>query len=395
MCIQSVTNAQSGGAKTTQGDPGAAKVSIARYERSQVGAAQGSAELSLGSAGIAEVLRQLVRAIEMLVHAMSGSAQNSTGRMDIAQQPSLTAGGSSTTQPVSGGGTSYTGGASTTFLQPGTLKVGVNWEGLDEISPTGKTPQMVRKFDSFDSTKVTAKEKELVAQGSILFKSLKPISRKSGQTHSWAEVASGNHDAFLKEYLLNLKKDGGKNVILAFNHEADGKQNKDKGTPEEFVAAWRHIHDLADELGVTRKAGGNVEFAWTMVGWGFNQDRVGPYYPGNDYVDYVGTDPYDNSKTGKDRGSFMNSVDDTLTWMDKNNIDKPVIVGETGTESGMTAGRTSTQAEWIQQMMNDWKSNPAMQRIVAINYWSNQVDKSGSTNFALESQAAQTLASYM
>lgn len=348
-----------------------------------------------GTLEVSRVLQALSQAVAMLTQIISPLGK---GGAKSALEGSSAVGFKATSEGTSAApitrSKSVGQSSGSTFLQKGTLQVGVNWEGLNAINRAGKTPDMVRKFDDFDNAQLSAREKELVAQGSMLFKSLKPKIGKSGQSISWAEVASGKHDAFLKEYLQNIKRDGGENVVLAFNHEPDGKQNADKGTPADFVAAWRHIHDLADQVGATRKTGGNVEFAWTMVGWGFEIDRVGAYYPGNEYVDYVGTDPYDTSKRGE-RRSFTDTVSGTLRWMDKNGIDKPVIVGETGTETGSSAQRQGNQTAWVQQMMNDLQTNPALQRIVAVNYWSNQVSGAGHVNYNLDPSAASVLASYM
>lgn len=364
----------------------------ARFSRPQRAADSGVSALG-GADRLGMAVQQIQQAIALVMQLINQLGLSGGGALSLPQTPAPASTYGAGGAPVSAGGPTVGAGAlGGTFLQPGSLQVGVNWEGLDEIGATGRTPDMVRKFDSFDNAAVSAKEKQLVAQGAMLFKSLKP--RQGGNSIPWAEVASGRYDAFLAEYLQNLKRDGGQNVILAFNHEPDGKQNADKGTPAEFVAAWRHIHNLADRLGVSRAAGGNVEFAWTMVGWGFKVDRVGPYYPGDQYVDYVGTDPYDNSKSGT-RQSFADSVSSTLEWMDKNGINKPVIVGETGSESGQSADRSGSQAAWVQQMMSDLRNNPALQRVVAVNYWSNQVPGAGHTNFNLDPTAAQTLARFM
>ena len=329
-------------------------------------------------------LQHLVDSMTMGPIAPAAVATGGAGALSVLGAP--------TTPSTTSGGAPLAVGA--TRWQPGTLNVGINMEGLDEIAGTGATPDFVRSFDTFDQAGVSAREKQLVAQGSTLFKSLKPMSRSTGAPIPWASVASGAHDAYLTNYLMSMKRDGGKNVLFSFNHEADQKGNANKGTPAEFVAAWKHVHDLADKLGVSTKAGGNVEFVWTMVGYGFETGRVGAYYPGDAYVDYVGTDPYDVSKSGE-RKSFANAVMPTMNWMDANGVNKPVIVAETGSNGAAGYGQTS-QAQWVTQMMQDLRTNAALTRIVGVSYWSNQsADGSLRTDFKLDAEAARTYASYM
>jgi hypothetical protein len=355
------------------------------------GGAPVSGDAARGQQALVDGLRALGEAVAQLTRAIAALTSNGSSNGIVPSGSDRTLGTAPVSAPTSAGTSAASG---STYWKPGQLHVGINWEGLDEIGGSGKVPAFVRKFDDFNSKGINAQEKQLVAQGATLYKSLKPISRSTGEVHSWSDIASGKHDAFLAGYLQNLKAEGGKNVIFAFNHEPDGKQNLDKGTPEQFVAAWRHIHDLADRLGVSRSSGGNVEFAWTMVGWGFTIDRVGAYYPGDRYVDYVGTDPYDNAKAGKPRQSFADSTLPTIDWMRRNGIDKPVIVSETGTDAGAKTG-SGSQAQWIDQMMRDLQTNPALDRVVGVGYWSNQVAKSGSRNYVLDDAAARTYASYM
>ena len=60
-------------------------------------------------------------------------------------------------------------------------------------------------------------------------------------------------------------------------------RDRNIGTPEEFIAAWRYAHDIFASEGAD-----NVEWVWSPRAASFNKD-IGPlYYPGDAYVDWVG-----------------------------------------------------------------------------------------------------------
>jgi cellulose synthase/poly-beta-1,6-N-acetylglucosamine synthase-like glycosyltransferase len=51
--------------------------------------------------------------------------------------------------------------------------------------------------------------------------------------------------------------------------------------PENYIAAWKYVHDLFDEVGADK-----VIWIWTPV----DSLNASQYYPGNDYVDWLGLD---------------------------------------------------------------------------------------------------------
>ena len=71
-------------------------------------------------------------------------------------------------------------------------------------------------------------------------------------------------------------------VYVTFNHEPDVKSKVSRGNAADFVAAWRHVHDLFAANGVT-----NAVWVWVMVGWYPNFPGYASFYPGNDAVDWL------------------------------------------------------------------------------------------------------------
>ncbi len=97
--------------------------------------------------------------------------------------------------------------------------------------------------------------------------------------------------------------------------------------PQGYVAAWRHIWSIFQQVGAT-----NVAFVWCP---GINgvQDTLDQYYPGDAYVNWIGVDGYDRHQTKaptfkKVFGAYY------ATWSTHN---KPMMIGETGATSDQAA----------------------------------------------------------
>lgn len=97
------------------------------------------------------------------------------------------------------------------------------------------------------------------------------------------DIANGLYDSYLASWAKDAR-DIKTPILLRFGHEMNdpyrypwGPQNNE---PADFVAAWKHVHDLFSIHGAK-----NVIWIWgPHPAYGhFNE-----YYPGEKYVDYVG-----------------------------------------------------------------------------------------------------------
>jgi hypothetical protein len=82
----------------------------------------------------------------------------------------------------------------------------------------------------------------------------------------WADIAAGKDDTVLHQRAAALKAFGSP-VVFAFNHEPEN--DPAAGSASDFIAAYRHIHDLFQADGVT-----NVSYAWTMMAWSFRSGHA-------------------------------------------------------------------------------------------------------------------------
>jgi mannan endo-1,4-beta-mannosidase len=121
-----------------------------------------------------------------------------------------------------------------------------------------------------------------------------------------SRIAAGAFDDYLRRYALAVRRYA-RPVMLRPFHEMDGDWYPWGGTvngnrPAEFVAAWRHIHDV-----FTRVGADNVTWVWS-VNAGSVPNRSGnqpkDYWPGGRYVDWIGISGF-NWGAARNFGGWM------------------------------------------------------------------------------------------
>jgi Glycosyl hydrolase family 26 len=137
--------------------------------------------------------------------------------------------------------------------------------------------------------------------------------------------------------------------------------------PERFRDAYRHIVDLCRAEG-----GGNLTWffhvdvgSYPEAEW--NSDFAN-YYPGDDYVDWIGISDYGQLVPGESWEDFRTRLDRVYARLDALAApgDKPIAVLEYGArESGRRPGR---KARWIRAAIDSVLSG-RYPRIAALSYW--------------------------
>ena len=164
-----------------------------------------------------------------------------------------------------------------------------------------------------------------MSRGTIPFLNWK-AQRTNGAVVPWSTIASGAEDAAIAAR-ADAVKAFGYPIYLTFHHEPEDDLAT-WGTPAEFAAAFSHIVTVFRSRGVT-----NVAFVWTMMSWTF-EPRSGrdpnPYYPGDAYVDLIGSDGYNwyPGKVGAPWESFQQIFQTTNDFALAHA--KPWMVVETG-----------------------------------------------------------------
>jgi mannan endo-1,4-beta-mannosidase len=213
---------------------------------------------------------------------------------------------------------------------------GVEPEGAPAFAPVttfaasvGRKPDIIGEYVAWDSSFDARAVATAWSYGALYYMAWEP------QGTTLADIAGGQSDAYITRFAtavraLNLP------VAISFGHEMNGnwypwgiKYN----TAAQFVAAWRHIHDLFVQAGA-----GNVLWVWNPnVISSLPVVALKPYYPGDAYVDWVGITGYFPTKGPH---TFAALYGPTMTEV-RQFTDKPFIIVETAVESGPAAVRAT------------------------------------------------------
>ncbi len=230
--------------------------------------------------------------------------------------------------------------------------------------------QFYRWDDFANQTNLDRYVKKSAAEGRIPFLSWKPVY-KDGTNISWASIANGQHDKLIREK-ARLVKSLNMPVFISFDHEANarvgdfqpgntggGHIKADAGSEAQYVAAWRQVHKIYEQEGVT-----NVSWVWLMsrtpfANGGAFADRL---YPGDTYVDWVGLDPYNFFHGGRTWSHLEPLMQDFTKWVERRNINKPWMLGEWGSvEDPNQSGR---KAQWYHNAANYIESENRLKAVV-------------------------------
>ncbi len=140
---------------------------------------------------------------------------------------------------------------------------------------------------------------------------------------SLALVAGGEFDAYIRRWAREAVRYG-KPMFVRYAHEFSnpwyGWSSTRGNDSEMFIAAWRHVHGLFREEGAR-----NVAFVWNP----FTVEDTA-YYPGADYVDWVGLDIF-NFGPLVENGYWMDFYNLAKTlYNPMRAFGKPVLIAETG-----------------------------------------------------------------
>ena len=162
---------------------------------------------------------------------------------------------------------------------------------------------------------------------------------------SLAAITAGRYDDYLRDYATAVRRYG-RPVILSFGHEMNGTWYSwadGHAAPATFVQAWRHIVDVFRAAGTP-----NVTWLWTVnvvrspagsgSGSGSGAASLRPWWPGDQYVSWIGIDGYYYSPST----SFSTLFGPTVASV-RALTRKPVLIAETSATS--SAGQPAKIAD--------------------------------------------------
>jgi hypothetical protein len=232
---------------------------------------------------------------------------------------------------------------------------GAPWDPakIDEFaSMVGRQPSVVMWYQDWATPGVKefngAMMDEVLERGAMPVVTWEPADWTMGANqpnYTLQTIIRGDHDEYVRQWAREAAA-WRKPFYLRFAHEMNGNWYpwsplaNGNGGPNEYVAAWRHVHAIFREEGAT-----NVRWVW-------NPDRSFPdrpsyasLYPGDEYVDWVAIDAYNwgTLQQWSQWRTFPQLFKVSYTEMEAL-TDKPMMVGETASaESGGNKGA------WIRQ----------------------------------------------
>ena len=134
-------------------------------------------------------------------------------------------------------------------------------------------------------------------------------------------IAGGVYDSYLRSYADSVR-DFGHPVIIGFGHEMNATWypwGYGRVPPATFVAAWRHVVRLFRGQGAD-----NVTWLWTLQADTSGTGPVHSWWPGANYVTWVGIDGYYYRRSDTFAKVFGRTISEVREF-----TDKPVLLSET------------------------------------------------------------------
>ena len=193
---------------------------------------------------------------------------------------------------------------------------------------------MVEFYNPFLSPFAESQALKVINAGEIPLIQLNPYKVTERQ------IAAGVYDRHLKRYAQAVRKFGCV-IVLSFGHEMNGwwyPWGRPRTSPADFIAAWRHMHDV-----FTKQGARNVIWSWDPTHQyrspvpGKVASPASEWYPGSNYVDWVGLDGYLNYDVNGHPQNFSEIFDVQLNIIRHVAPHKLVYLAETAVPAGPAA----------------------------------------------------------
>jgi hypothetical protein len=161
------------------------------------------------------------------------------------------------------------------------------------------------------------------------------------------KVASGAYDSYIRSFAL-AAKEWGHPFFLRFDWEMNGNwfpwaEAANGNHPGDFVAAWRHVHDIFASVGAS-----NVTWVWCpVVDPHHEYGNITELYPGQAYVNWSCLDGYNfGGNSGSGWSTFDQIYSSSYERLASVAAGKPMMIGEVASSE-----HGGAKAAWITDML--------------------------------------------
>jgi hypothetical protein len=200
-------------------------------------------------------------------------------------------------------------------------------------------------------------------------------------------IINGTHDAYIRQWAADAKA-WGYPMFLRFDWEMNGNwfpwsEQVNGNTPGQYVAAWRHVHDIFTAAGAS-----NITWVWAPNIGSTGSTALAALYPGDAYVDWTGLDGYNKYSSWLAFNQVFAASG--ITWLYNSYQEvlsvapsKPIMLAEFASLEAGDGG--AKKAAWITDALSAQipANFPAIKAIL----WFNWNADAGSS-FVIESSAA-------
>ncbi len=192
-----------------------------------------------------------------------------------------------------------------------------SYAGVDEFAQTvGRQPNLVSYYSGWGESFQEAFAETAEKRGAETIVQIDPTNI------SLSNIADGMYDSYLTSYARDVAAFG-QMVIISFGHEMNGDWYSwgYRNTPATvFILAWRHIVTLFRQQGAD-----NVKWLWQVNSL---SDRTGPvrdWWPGPQYVTWVGISGYYYVP-----GATFDNIFNPVVAAVRQFTHVPILIAETG-----------------------------------------------------------------
>jgi Glycosyl hydrolase family 26 len=198
---------------------------------------------------------------------------------------------------------------------------------VDQFARTiGRQPNIVLSYTGWGSGFNSSFAATARAHGATVLLDLDPTNV------SVSQIADGSQDVYLNSFATAVRAYGHP-VVISFAHEMNGNWYQWGWThtsPALWVQAWRRIVTDFSQAGA-----GNVTWLWTVNYATTGEGPIRDWWPGAQYVTWVGIDAYYDIPADNFGSQFAPTIREIRQF-----TGRPVLIGETavGPVAGQTAG---------------------------------------------------------
>jgi mannan endo-1,4-beta-mannosidase len=245
---------------------------------------------------------------------------------------------------------------------------------LNVAASIGRNPNLLGQYVAWNVPFDAAAAARSLNYGALYYVAWEPF----GVTAQ--AIADGASDAYITRFAKAVRDLGGP-VALSFGHEMNGNWypwGTSQTAAADFVAAWRHIHDLFAKAGTD-----NVIWVWNPNIINPMPDvQLKPYWPGDTYVDWVGITGY-FATTGPH--TFNGVYGPTMSEI-RQFTTKPFIIAETAVQNG------PSMLDCVHSLISGVEDHSDVLGLIWFNYDKNGVDWTLDGRPVVRAAAAGSLA---